>query len=128
MKLVYYRIVQYIPYIDTDISDSVLLPPMVSACVSVSLCACVCVCVCVCVLVRVCGFLCVCVCVCVQRVPMGGLCTMHVSKISHAQPSKITMHGVRNTGMHFCACGMNNQVSMTYNLSNVAFYLALGVF
>ena len=39
-----------------------------------------------------------------------------------AQSSKITMHGARNTGMHFCV--LNSKLSMSY-IPNVAFFMSL---
>ena len=54
----------------------------------------------------------------------GSVHDAHVKNFAmhDAQPSKITMHGARNTGVHFCA--MNSQLSMFY-IPNVAFMLIL---
>ena len=56
---------------------------------------------------------------------MGG--SVHDARVKNfamhdAQSFKITMHGARNTGLHFCV--LNNKLSISY-IPNVAFFMSL---
>ena len=56
---------------------------------------------------------------------MGG--SVHDARVKNfamhdAQSFRITMHGARNTGLHFCV--LNNKLSISY-IPNVAFFYVI---